>query len=695
MEAKGTTGGNNAMRAESELDRATGRAAVVELGDPRARDAMFAGAKAASLARATSAGFPVLPGYVVATWADLERDRLEVERAWELLGAGGRPLIVRSSSTVEDAERSSMAGHFRSVGGVSGWPAFLDAVDLVRASASEGRGSEAPMAVLVQPMLDAVRGGVVFGIDPVTGDRGRFVVEYVAGSPKRLVDGVETATHVAVRRSGLRMRRSGKGRGAERLTRRDLIRIAALTRRAERVFGFPQDIEWAIDAASRLWLLQSRPVTAIGQAAARGPVLGPGPIAETFPEPLSPLEQELFLEPLREGIVGALRAVGVVSPSRIAVSPVALTVGGRVAADLELLGVAPSRHTVWRAVDPRRGARRLGAAWHTGRLRLEMPQVTRDLLRWTDEWLASLPALSSLDDGALLALLDGAVERLCGLHGHQVLAGMLVPASEHGPGAERARDRRDRRRTSSGDEGRGDRRSDAFDARRRPSGHRRGAAAPGDGSEDIDVAAVQRGERIVARSPRGAAASGSMGRRAVARATWTLATRLERAGRLPSAGDVRSLSRQELAEMVRGGLAPADLDARAGAEPGPPLPASFRLAADGSVVPELDGRSDAAGVAAGGGRGAGVVRHIDRAEPGDVLVVDVLAPSLAPRLPGLAGLVSATGSTLSHLAILARELHVPTVVAVPGAIEHFPVGSRVVVDGLTGEVALEDEGAST
>jgi pyruvate,water dikinase len=78
-----------------------------------------------------------------------------------------------------------------------------------------------------------------------------------------------------------------------------------------------------------------------------------------------------------------------------------------------------------------------------------------------------------------------------------------------------------------------------------------------------------------------------------------------------------------------------------------------------------------------------------------VLVVDVLAPSLAPRLPGLAGLVSETGSTLSHLAILARELHVPTVVAVPGAIERFPVGSRVVVDGLTGTVTVEGEGASS
>jgi pyruvate,water dikinase len=85
------------------------------------------------------------------------------------------------------------------------------------------------------------------------------------------------------------------------------------------------------------------------------------------------------------------------------------------------------------------------------------------------------------------------------------------------------------------------------------------------------------------------------------------------------------------------------------------------------------------------------VHSIERAGPGDVLVVDMLSPGLATKLPGLAGLVSETGSSLSHLAILAREMHVPTVVAVPGARRRFPEGSRVLVDGLTGEVANAGE----
>jgi len=369
------------MRAGDVVERTVSRVAVIDLGDARAIDPATAGAKAAALARAGVAGLPVLPGFVITTSADIDVDRDAIEEAWIRLSSDGRPLIVRSSSTVEDADASSMAGRFRTVVGVHGWEAFIDAVREVLGSASSLPGIEAPMAVLVQAMLDPVRGGVLFGVDPVTGDRRHFVVESVHGSPKALVDGVATACHIAIRRPGLWARRAGGRRGGARPTRVDLFRLAALARRAERVFGAPQDIEWAVDRTHHTWLLQSRPVTAVGEAtAATGPVLGPGPIGETFPQPLSPLEEELFLDPLREGIVGALRAVGAVSSARIGASPIALTIGGRVAADLELLGFAPRRHAVWRAVDPRRGARRLAAAWHTGRLRLAMPEEAAALL---------------------------------------------------------------------------------------------------------------------------------------------------------------------------------------------------------------------------------------------------------------------------------------------------------------------------
>jgi pyruvate,water dikinase len=47
---------------------------------------------------------------------------------------------------------------------------------------------------------------------------------------------------------------------------------------------------------------------------------------------------------------------------------------------------------------------------------------------------------------------------------------------------------------------------------------------------------------------------------------------------------------------------------------------------------------------------------------------------------------------LSHLAILAREYGVPTVVALPGASERLTPGTWVVVDGTTGEVSELEAG---
>jgi pyruvate,water dikinase len=74
-----------------------------------------------------------------------------------------------------------------------------------------------------------------------------------------------------------------------------------------------------------------------------------------------------------------------------------------------------------------------------------------------------------------------------------------------------------------------------------------------------------------------------------------------------------------------------------------------------------------------------------------VLVVRTLDPGLAGVLPGLGGLVAETGSVLSHLAILAREYGVPTVVGFPDAPDRFAEGTWVVVDGSTGEVSPVDD----
>jgi phosphohistidine swiveling domain-containing protein len=177
-----------------------------------------------------------------------------------------------------------------------------------------------------------------------------------------------------------------------------------------------------------------------------------------------------------------------------------------------------------------------------------------------------------------------------------------------------------------------------------------------------------------------------------ARAVWEAGRRAVDRNVIADPDLVALLRFDELEPLLTEWRVPEDLAERC-RPASPPLPSAFRLGEDGEVVPETAPSSD--GVAAGGGRAAGVVRtDPDVVNPGDVLVVRTLDPGLASVLPDLGGLVAETGSVLSHLAILAREFGVPTVVGVAGATDRFPEGARIYLDGSSGEVGLLEEGSA-
>jgi rifampicin phosphotransferase len=670
---------------------------VIDIDDELAREPNVVGAKAAALARARARGLSVLPGFAVTT-AGAEalaagtatRDHaVALHAAWQALAdAGRRPVVVRSSSTVEDGGSQSMAGMFTSVLDVRGWEAFLAGVDEVILS-----GGNAPIAVLVQPFIQPEWGGVLFGADPVTGRTDRLVVAAVPGGPDRLVSGQVDGIQLTLNAHG-RLRDSGDDVPAPlraRRTRRGLVRLA---RKAAATFGGPQDIEWAIDDKGHFVMLQSRPITAIGdEARAAGPVLGPGPVAETFGLPLRPLEEDLWVAPLRDGLREALAITGATSARRLRESPVVVTVGGRVAADLELLGLDGARRSLWSRLDPRPPARRLKAAWRVGRLKVALPALADDLIGDIDADLRTLPSVGTLTPRELVRLLRRSHRTLTALHGHEVLAGLLLDedADQVTAASMALRLLAEVRHGDSSD-------IDDLDLiaqhpllltllpptigdepRLPPPPASLPATPSPSGSE---AAAVRESLRLRARWVQ----------ELTARAALALGQVLVDRGVLDRASAVVDLRLDELVSLIESGGSLA-VDLRRATEPGPPLPASFRLTTDGTVVPVDAGPSDG-GRGAGGGRGTGPV-HVGTDEPpspGDVLVVRTLDPALASLLPGLGGLVAETGSVLSHLAILAREYGVPTVVALPGAVERLVPGAWVVVDGTTGEVSPLEAG---
>lgn len=66
-------------------------------------------------------------------------------------------------------------------------------------------------------------------------------------------------------------------------------------------------------------------------------------------------------------------------------------------------------------------------------------------------------------------------------------------------------------------------------------------------------------------------------------------------------------------------------------------------------------------------------------------------PGWGPLFPSVKGLLIERGSTLSHSAVLARELGIPAVVGVPGLMSFIRDGERVRLDGATGMVERLDD----
>lgn len=687
---------------------------VLPLDAEEATQAELTGGKAAALARAQAAGLPTLPGIVLTTEFT---DRLEAEdagdghrgdrttgdgdtgdddvarairQAFDYLEGDQRALVARSSSRAEDTETSSMAGQFESVIDVRGIDAFAIAVRKVIGSRHAVR-SDAGIAVLCQPFLEPEWGGVLFGVDPVSGRSDRRVINAVHGGPHRLVNGEVAGSHTMLDERGNELEFvAGDGPRLPVQVQRQLLRLAA---EAAETFGGPQDIEWAAGHDGELWLLQSRPVTSTVRGVPRGPVYGPGPVAETFPEPLKELEVDLWVWPLREAVREALLLAGSTTPARLAESEVVVSVRGHIAIDLNLAGVEDETSRL-RRMDPRRSVRRLRTAWRVGRLRAALPGLAEVLLDRVDQDLESVPQVTELSSRQLVALIRRGQVVLRALHAHEILMGLLVDTTGNQlTGASVAL------RVLT--EARLDGLSDAEIIARSP----------------IVLALTAPKVRPVTELPQssisldsGADEGDSAPRAGLLRealrlrvrwlqeltgmAAWELGERIARAGGIDEAEQIRDLTLDQIdAFATKRGMTSPELIRRHVHDWGEPLPARFQLSDRGFPIAVRSGAGATGGTGAGGGVGQGPVTHDTQDPPaGSVLVTRTLSPSLAPLLSRLEGIVCETGSVLSHLAILAREAGIATVVGHADALEELQDGVQVRVDGTSGEVRVVDEG---
>jgi pyruvate,water dikinase len=143
-------------------------------------------------------------------------------------------------------------------------------------------------------------------------------------------------------------------------------------------------------------------------------------------------------------------------------------------------------------------------------------------------------------------------------------------------------------------------------------------------------------------------------------------------------------SRTDLAPLVRARRAEL---ARDQARPDPPrtftgAPPPVQLPPAGGTV--FRGTSASSGVVEGSARVLLSATQMGELLPGEILVVHTTDVGWTPLFCIAAGVVTELGGPLSHAAVVARELSVPSVVNVDGVTRALKTGDRVRVDGDTG-----------
>jgi pyruvate, water dikinase len=291
------------------------------------------------LARLSEQARQLIEGQSLPSWlADAVADahaRLEARTG---RGAALR-VAVRSSAVGEDGHTASFAGQYETYLGVAGTDEVLRHVAKCWASGYSAHaldyrrrfGGSSPLrahdlAVGVLELVDARSAGVAFTLDPVTGDRGRLVVEANWGLGESVVSGQVTPDYWTVERDSgriLERRTGGKlvwsvlgeageagGRGtvlaplpaelaqAPCLTDDEVRYICRQAAAIEAAEGTPQDVEWAIardlDVPDSVYFLQHRPETTW---AAVTPESGPTPAPATSFDPVQYALRNVFKVP--------------------------------------------------------------------------------------------------------------------------------------------------------------------------------------------------------------------------------------------------------------------------------------------------------------------------------------------------------------------------------------------------------------
>ncbi len=203
-------------------------------------------------------------------------------------------VAVRSSATAEDLPEASFAGQQATFVNIKGADPLVEAVRKCWASLFEARAIyyrklnnfddlKVGIAVVVQKMVESEKSGVMFSVNPVTGEN-VIMIEAGFGLGEAVVSGAINPDRYIVDKNSLKISKvnvsrqevmlvKGKTKDEwievpeelqekQKLSNPEITELAGWGKKIEDHYQFPQDMEWAVEGG-KIFIVQSRAVTTL------------------------------------------------------------------------------------------------------------------------------------------------------------------------------------------------------------------------------------------------------------------------------------------------------------------------------------------------------------------------------------------------------------------------------------------------
>jgi pyruvate,water dikinase len=217
----------------------------------------------------------------------------EILKSFDSLGV--EYVAVRSSATAEDSSADAWAGQLDSYLYVSRknllenvqkcWASLFTPRAIFYRVERKLQKNHVSVAVVVQKMANSDASGVCFTVHPVTRDQDQMIIEGGWGLGESIVQGIITPDSYVVEKSTLKLvdvnvnsqeKQIVKGpkgtvekpvpaakKDKQKLNEKQVKELAKICIEIEKHYGFPCDIEWALEKG-KFYITQSRPITTLG-----------------------------------------------------------------------------------------------------------------------------------------------------------------------------------------------------------------------------------------------------------------------------------------------------------------------------------------------------------------------------------------------------------------------------------------------